>query len=91
MVILDSSFLITKEPRQMAVRRPKYSSEFRSEAERMVVEGGRPIAEVARRLKIPRQTLAGWVRSRDHDQPSASVVRARRRDKIHNIRIEINF
>jgi transposase-like protein len=52
----------------VAERRKKYSTEFKEEAARMVVESGRPIAEVARELGIHDGTLGNWVGSyrREH-------------------------
>jgi transposase len=45
----------------MAVKQPKYSPEFR--AARMVVEGSRAIAQVARELGLSETTLGNWVRA----------------------------
>jgi transposase len=47
----------------MAVKQPKYSPEFRGEAARMVVEGSRAIAQVARELGLSETTLGNWVRA----------------------------
>jgi transposase-like protein len=47
----------------MAVKQPKYSPEFREEAARMVVEGSRAIAQVARELGLSETTLGNWVRA----------------------------
>lgn len=44
----------------MTVRR-KFSSQYRDEAVRMVIEGSRPIAEVARELGLVEGTLGNWV------------------------------
>jgi transposase-like protein len=46
----------------MAGKYPKYSVEFREEAARMVVEGSRAIAQVARELRLSETTLGNWVR-----------------------------
>src|SRR5262249_54636863 len=43
-------------------RQKQYTPEFRRNAVRMVVEGDRPIAEVARELEIPYGGLYEWVR-----------------------------
>jgi transposase len=40
-----------------------YSPEFRDEAARMVVETSRPIADVARELKVSETSLGNWVRA----------------------------
>jgi transposase len=46
----------------VAVKEQKYSPEFRGEAARMVVEGPRAIAQVARELGLSETTLGNWVR-----------------------------
>jgi len=40
----------------------KYSPEFREESAKMVVEGSRSIAQVARELGVSETTLGNWVR-----------------------------
>lgn len=47
----------------MAAKPQKYSPEFRGEAARMVVEGSRAIAQVAREYGLSETTLGNWVRS----------------------------
>lgn len=44
-------------------KKPIYSPEFREEAARMVVDSSRPIAQVAREIKVNEATLDGWVKS----------------------------
>jgi transposase-like protein len=46
----------------MSAKRQKYSPEFRGEAARMVVEGSRAIAQVAREYGLSETTLGNWVR-----------------------------
>ena len=41
----------------------RYSKEFRSEAVKMVVEGGVSAYEVSRQLSLPTSTLENWVRA----------------------------
>ena len=45
----------------MAERRRKFSPEFRDETVKMVIEGNRPVAQVARELGINAGTLGNWV------------------------------
>lgn len=46
----------------MTVReRTRFSPEYKDEAVRLVIESGRPIAEVARELRINDGTLGNWV------------------------------
>jgi transposase len=45
----------------MPERRRKFSPEFRDEAVKMVIDGNRPVAQVARELGINPGTLGNWV------------------------------
>jgi transposase len=59
----------------MTERRRKFSPQFRAEAVQMVIETGRPIAEVARDLGIHDGTLGNWVAAwrRDHPEPDQAL------------------
>lgn len=46
----------------MAAKRGKYSREFKEAAVREVIDNSRPIADVARQLKLVEQTLGNWVK-----------------------------
>ena len=45
-----------------AKQREPYSREFKLEAVRLVQSGGKPVAQIARELGVPRQQLYNWVR-----------------------------
>ncbi len=45
----------------MAGTRKKFSPQYRDEAVKMVIDGSRPIAEVARELGLVEGTLGNWV------------------------------
>jgi transposase-like protein len=47
----------------MSGKYPKFTPEFREEAAKMVVEGSRAIAQVARELGLSETTLGNWVRA----------------------------
>jgi transposase-like protein len=68
----------------MAAKQQKYSPEFREEAAKMVVEGSRAIAQVAREYGLSETTLGNWVRAyRDThagDEPLELSERARLRE-----------
>lgn len=69
----------------MAERRRKFSPEFRDEAVKMVTEGNRPVAQVARELGINAGTLGNWVASyrKAHpvdEEPLSVSERARLRE-----------
>ena len=55
----------------------KFSPEFREEAAKMVLDGSRAIAQVARELGVSETTLGNWVRSyreaHAEDQPPLSI------------------
>ena len=65
----------------MPEQRRKFSPQFKAEAVQMVIETGKPIAEVARDLGINDGTLGNWVkawrrcqsRARDPSCPRWSV------------------
>ena len=46
----------------------QYPGEFQEAAVKQVLEGGRPIREVARSLEIPAETLGHWVRRTQRGQ-----------------------
>ncbi|MGH3848938.1 MAG: IS3 family transposase [Pseudonocardiaceae bacterium] len=69
----------------MPERRRKYTTEFKDEAARMVIETSRPIAEVARKIDVNEGTLGSWVAKYrvDHagEEPPLSITeRARLRE-----------
>lgn len=45
----------------MSTKRRKFSSQFKAEAVQLVIESGRPVAEVARELQVNEGTLGNWV------------------------------
>jgi transposase-like protein len=59
----------------MTERRRKFSPQFRAEAVQMVIETGKPIAEVARDLGIHDGTLGNWVSAwrREHPEPDQAL------------------
>lgn len=52
----------------------RFSPQFKAEAVQMVLETGKPIAEVARDLEINEGTLGNWVNRwrADHPEPEKS-------------------
>jgi transposase len=47
----------------MPERRRRFSSQFKAEAVQLVIETGKPIAEVARDLGVNDGTLGNWVKA----------------------------
>lgn len=83
----------------MPEQRRRFSAQFRAEAVQMVIESGRPIAEVARDLGIHDGTLGNWVNAfrRAHPepvQPLTPVERVRVKeleDEVRRLRMENEF
>ena len=60
----------------MPEHRRKFSPQFKAEAVQMVIETGKPIAEVARDLGIHDGTLGNWVNAwRIPRHPIAALLR----------------
>jgi transposase-like protein len=83
----------------MPEHRRRFSPQFKAEAVQMVIETGKPIAEVARDLGIHEGTLGNWVNSwrRAHPEPdkvAGPVEHARVREmeeEIRRLRMETSF
>ena len=83
----------------MPEHRRKFSPQFKAEAVQMVIETGKPIAEVARDLGIHDGTLGNWVNAwrREHPEPEKAlspVERARveeLEDENRRLRMENEF
>ena|SRR5918912_3559365 len=83
----------------MPERRRKYTIEFKTEAAKMVVTTGRPIAEVAREIHVNPGTLGNWVKQyrADHagEEPPLSITeRARLRElekEVCELRMKADF
>ena len=83
----------------MSASRRKFSPQFKAEAVQMVIETGKPIAEVARDLGIHDGTLGNWVNAyrRDNPEPEPAltpVERARVKeleDENRRLRMENEF
>jgi transposase-like protein len=83
----------------MPEQRRRFSAQFKAEAVQMVIETGKPIAEVARDLGIHDGTLGNWVNTYrqahpEPDQPLSPVERARVKeleDEVRRLRMENEF
>ncbi len=83
----------------MAGTRKKFSPQYRDEAVKMVIEGSRPIAQVARELGLVEGTLGNWVgiyrRAHAGDEPALSInERARLRAleaEVRELKMEREF
>src|SRR3954466_14503076 len=83
----------------MPEQRRKFSPQFKAEAVQLVLETGKPIAEVARDLGIHDGTLGNWIniwrRENPEPEPNLSPVERARvkemEDEIHRLRTENEF
>ena len=80
-------------------QRRKFSLQFKAEAVQLVLETGRPIAEIARELQINEGTLGNWVnewrrRNPEPEPELTPVERVRVREmeaEIRRLRMENEF
>lgn len=83
----------------MPEKRRRFSPQFKGEAVQIVIETGKPIAEVARDLGIHEGTLGNWVNAYrranpEPDEPLSPVERARvmeMEEEIRRLRMENEF
>ncbi len=83
----------------MSNKRRKFSPQFKAEAVQMVLETGKPIAEVARDLGVHNGALGNWVTVWHRDNPDPAldvspVERARVSEmeaEIRRLRMENEF
>jgi len=79
--------------------RKKFSQQYREEAVKMVIDGSRPIAEVARELGLVEGTLGNWVgiyrRAHAGDEPALTISeRSRLREleaEVRELKMEREF
>ncbi|QYN18940.1 transposase [Amycolatopsis sp. DSM 110486] len=83
----------------MPEQRRRFSAQFKAEAVQMVIETGKPVAEIARDLEINAGTLANWVNAwrRENPGPAQPVSPSERarvaemEDEIRRLRMENEF
>lgn len=79
----------------MARKYRKFSSEFRDDAVRLVIEASRPIAQVARELGINEGTLGNWVTQyrAEHagDEPPLTVSERARLNEAERLLRELRM
>jgi transposase len=72
----------------MSETRRKFDSDFKEGAVRIVIETGKPIAQVARELGVNPGTLANWVGLERHRQAQAGGVSPDERAELVRLRAE---
>jgi transposase-like protein len=83
----------------MSQGRRKFSHQFKAEAVQLVLETGRPIAEIARELEVNEGTLGNWVNMwrRENPEPEPDLTPVERakvkmmEDEIRRLRLENEF
>jgi transposase len=74
----------------MPEQRRRFSPQFKAEAVQMVIETGKPIAEVARDLGVVAQTLGNWVTAwRDANPESETALSPIERVRVSEMEAEI--
>ena len=74
----------------MPEQRRRFSPQFKAEAVQMVIETGKPIAEVARDLGVVAQTLGNWVTAwRDANPEPDNAVSPLERVRVSELEAEI--
>ena len=74
----------------MSRERARFTPEFKEEAVRLVIEGSRPIAQVARQLGINDGTLGNWVaKFRDEHPVSESPLGLSERARLSELEREV--
>jgi len=72
----------------MSEKRRKFDQDFKDGAVRIVLESGRPVAEIARELDVHEGTLANWVhKARASLKPGA--LGESERDELNRLRKEL--
>ena len=73
----------------MPERRRKYDREFKEGAVRLVLDTGRPIAEIAREIDVHPGTLGNWVdQARQAERPE--TLTGSERDELNRLRREVH-
>ena len=73
----------------MARTHPPYPPEFRLEAVRLVKEGNRKIADVARDLGVSGESIRNWIRQHEIDNGQREGLTTSEREELKQLRREI--
>ena len=74
----------------MGTKRERFSSEFKSQAVKLVVDDSRPIAQVARELSMNAGTLGTWVdRYRDSHPVTEEPLTVSERVRLKELEAEV--
>ncbi|MDI9467624.1 MAG: transposase [Bacillota bacterium] len=70
---------------------PPYPPEFKLEAVRLVKEGNRNIADVARDLDVSGQSLRNWIRQYEIDEGQREGLTTSEREELRRLHREIRM
>lgn len=77
----------------MGSTRRSFTDEYKAEAVAFVIEGGRPVAEVARNIGVHEMTLGKWVKkerdARTTDTPADAPLNESERLELIRLRAEL--
>ncbi len=74
----------------MPEQRRRFSAQFKAEAVQMVIETGKPVAEVARDLGVNHGTLGNWVKAwRDANPEPDMALSPVERARVSEMEVEI--
>ena len=71
----------------MSEKRRKFDEDFKDGAVRIVLESGRPVAEIARELDVHEGTLGNWVNKAKAQQQPGALAESER-DELGRLRKE---
>lgn len=75
----------------MARTHPPYPPEFRLEAVRLVKDGNRKIADVARDLGVSGESIRNWIRQHEIDNGQREGLTTSEREELKQLRREIRI
>lgn len=86
---------LTGKDEKLAGKYKTYSPEFKEEAAKLVINTSRPIADVARELKISETSLGNWVRAyrekHAEDEPPLQVSERARLRELERLNRELEM
>jgi len=83
--------VIGEEMFTMPRTHPPYPPEFKLEAVRLVKEGNRNIADVARDLDVSGQSLRNWIRQHEIDEGQREGLTTSEREELRRLHREIRM
>ena len=66
-----------------------YPLEFKESAVKLVIESGRPVAQIAKELGIPVNTLHTWIGKNSKSKESHMIISTHHFDEIKQLRKEL--